>query len=77
MSDTEDNSFNTAPTDLNPSLDAQKDNDKTPNPVPFTYTIKALDRSAKKSKKRKEDWKNLVTAIRTDTHPVQIPKHPV
>ena len=77
MSDTEDNSFNTAPTDLGPSLDAQQDTMKTPNQVPFTDTIKALNRSAKKAKKRKKDSTNLVTATRTDTHSVHIPKHPV
>ena len=77
MSDTDVNSFNTAPTDLNPTLEAQQEDSKTPNRVPFMDTIKALDRSTKKAKKLKEDSTNLVMATRTDMHSVQIPKHPV
>ena len=81
MSDTENNSFNTAPTDLNPTLEAQQDETKTPNRVPFTDTIKALDRSAKKkskkNSKRTSDSTNLVTVPKTVGHPVSVPKHPV
>ena len=54
MSDTDVNLFNTAPTDLNPTLEAQQEDTKTPNRVPFTDTVKALSRSAKKKGKEEQ-----------------------
>ena len=49
MSDIEGSSYNTAQMDIDPTLDDQG-NDKTPNQLPFSVTIKALDCSARKWK---------------------------
>ena len=67
MSDAEDTSFKTAPTDLNPDMAAQGDND-SPDCVPFSETVKALERNLSK---RKTDSTNLcITATAPDHPPV-------
>ena len=61
MSDTEENSFKTAPTDLTTEMAAQGDIDP-PDRVPFSETVKSLARDSRKRKTHSTNLRLLVMA---------------